>query len=436
MAQDFSAEVYDFLTEDDEPRACEAIPEEACTEVPENFTANVANGSLTKLAEQLVSPSLTLPWILQALGSPAYLIGALVPIKNIGSLLPQLFVSGSIRKKAIRKYYWVVAALVQGLCMLGSGLAVLSLKGNLVSWIIVLLLLLFSAASGVASVSFKDVVGKTIPKGSRGQMLSYRSTFGGILSLVAGALWVFLLKDIHDSWLYAGLFFSAGVLWLLAAFIFYLIQEQPGATKGGRNPVQEAKKGWQFIKSDTGYRRFLITRSLLMAIPLVQPFYVVWAKQNTSIAWQGLGALILINAIAQIVSSPFWGKLADRSTPQVMRYASYIALLAGALALAFPFLPHGWQNFYAFLPVFFFNAVAHSGARLGRKTYLVDYAPKEERPTYVSVANTYMGLYTILTLAFGLIATYINLKVQLFFFMGMILLAIASSWRLPRTKSN
>src|SRR5690242_348103 len=88
---------YDFLIEEDEPRACKAIPEEACTNLPFNFTLNVTNGTITKLAEKIISPNLTLAWIMQFFGASAALIGAIVPVKDAGSLLPQLFVSGKIR---------------------------------------------------------------------------------------------------------------------------------------------------------------------------------------------------------------------------------------------------------------------------------------------------------------------------------------------------
>lgn len=58
--------VYDFITVDDEGRTCEAIPESACRQAPRNFVFNVMNGSATKLAEQLASPGLVLPWLLAA----------------------------------------------------------------------------------------------------------------------------------------------------------------------------------------------------------------------------------------------------------------------------------------------------------------------------------------------------------------------------------
>jgi len=117
---------------------------------------------------------------------------------------------------------------------------------TLVSYAIVFLLLLFSIASGVGSVSFKDVTGKTVPKGERGQMLSYRSTFGGCLALIAGGTLVFFLKGEDSKWLYVALFAIAALLWIFASFIFSAIKEQPGSTEGGRTPLGR-NKNWSFL---------------------------------------------------------------------------------------------------------------------------------------------------------------------------------------------
>ena len=106
---------YELLTDDD--RSCEAIPDSACKEAPGNFVLNASNGSLTKLAEQIASPSLVLPWFLSALGAPSSFSGFLVPIHKGGSLLPQLAVSGRIRAFSVRKWFWVGAGVIQSLAL-------------------------------------------------------------------------------------------------------------------------------------------------------------------------------------------------------------------------------------------------------------------------------------------------------------------------------
>jgi hypothetical protein len=99
---DLVERVYDFITEDDEGRTCEGIPDSTCHEAPQNLVLNV-NGSTTKLAEQMASPGLVLPWLFSSIGAPTALAGLLVPVKQAGSLLPQLAVAGRIRAYPKRK---------------------------------------------------------------------------------------------------------------------------------------------------------------------------------------------------------------------------------------------------------------------------------------------------------------------------------------------
>lgn len=423
---------YDFLTEEDEPRACKAIPEEACTNVPKNFSLNIANGTLTKLAEKIISPNLTLAWIMDFFGASSAMIGALVPVKDAGSLLPQLAVSGKIRSFAIRKYFWAVSALVQAFAWLAAAGHIFFGNENSLPIVLLILLAVFSFASGVASVAYKDVIGKTIPKNTRGQMLSYRSTFGGILSLVAGVVLVFFIQQEADKYIYGFMFLFAAALWFVASALFFMINEEKGATEGGRNPLQEVKAGINLIKDEKNFRIFLFTRALLMAVPLLQPFYVLVAKDIEDTNWSLLGYLIIVNGLANVISSPFWGKIADQSATRLMRISSFIAIGGGVFALLFYFASDWNLGFYAFLPVFFINGIAYSGARLSRKTYLVDYAPDDNRATYVSVANTFIGLFTIVAAGFGVVAQVFGLPAQIIFFMCLLVMAVVLSFRLKR----
>lgn len=423
---------YDFLVEEDEPRACKAIPEDACSNVPKNFMLNVINGTLTKLAERIISPSLTLAWIMDFFGASSALIGALIPVKDAGSLLPQLAVSGKIRSFAIRKYFWAVSALVQAFAWLAASGFIFFGKEDSTPLVLLILLAVFSIASGVASVAYKDVIGKTIPKNTRGQMLSYRSTFGGILSLIAGVFLVFFIQEDADKSIYGFMFLFAATLWFIASIIFFMIKEERGATDGGRNPLQEIKAGMKLIKNETNFRNFLFTRALLMAVPLLQPFYVLVAKDIDDTNWSLLGYLIVVNGLANVLSSPFWGKIADQSATRLMRISACIAIGGGVFALLFYFASDWNLGFYVFLPVFFINGIAYSGARLSRKTYLVDYAPEDNRATYVSVANTFIGLFTIVAAGFGLVAELFGLPAQIIFFISLLVLAIVLSFRLKK----
>ncbi|MFC0262761.1 MFS transporter [Fontibacter flavus] len=425
-----ASKTYELITDEGEERACEAISERACKETPGNFFKNVFSGSLSKLAEQLVSPGTTLPWILAALGVPNLFTGALVPIKDAGSLLPQLFVSAKIRAYAIRKWFWVIPALIQAMSLAAMAFVVLGTEGKTAGILILSLLLIFSLASGVASISFKDVVGKTIPKGKRGQLLAMRATLGGVLTLASG---VFILQDLEggqDQNMLFWLVMAGALLWVLSAFLFALIAEEKGATEGGRTPVKELKNAWKFWKEDSNLRRFIFTRGFLMAIPLAQPFFVVLGKDELGSELDNLGIMVIAAGIANIVSSPFWGRFADHSSRNLMVWVSILGMVNISLMALFPFWPDSLQNIYVFAALFLIQVMAHGGARLSRKTYLVDFAPEKERPLYVSLSNTMIGVFTLLAAGLGSLSSLFGVQAMLSVFVALLGIGLFLAFRL------
>ena len=52
----------------------------------------------------------------------------------------------------------------------------------------------------------------------------------------------------------------------------------------------------------------------------------------------------------------------------------------------------------------FLIGLAHTGIRIGRKTYLVDMAPADRRASYVAVSNTLIGVVLLAFGAVGLLA--------------------------------
>ncbi|KAB2809964.1 MFS transporter [Phaeocystidibacter luteus] len=425
---------YELLTED-ETRSCDAISEEACKEVPGNFSWIVANGSLTKLAEQLISPKVTLPWLFDFLMVPQSLLGLIVPIRDAGSLLPQLAVAGFIRSRAKRKWFWVGAAIVQALAMFASIWALTWESPMLSGLWILFMLLVFSIASGVGSVSFKDVSAKVIPKGQRGQMLAARSWIGGILGLAAGAYLIFFVKDKSEL-LFTVLFGAAGFLWLGGAFTYSMVKEYSGAMEGGRTPIQSWKSGVAVFKRESNFRRFIYTRALLMALPLSIPFMVSVGRSVTDGAFSALGALIVATGLAQVVSSNIWGIQADKSAPRVMLISSLVAVGSVLYVVIFPYFPDSWQSVWTFAPALFTIGVAYSGAKISRKTYLMDIAPSSDRPTWVSMANTSMGIATLVAAGIGTLAALWDAQIQLVLYSVLILGGGMLSQRLSNNRTS
>lgn len=400
----FSEQIYETMFDETEDRACLDISEGECHEAPNNFVLNVANGAATKLGEQLASPDITIPWMLSALGVPPLFSGVLVPIRRAGSLLPQLAASGMIRRLPVRKRAWVVAGFAQTAALALMALSAAVLNGVALGIAVTALLLVFSVASGVESIAYKDVLAKTTPKGRRGRLLAARSTIGGALTLAAGVVLFLGFRGAETRLPYLLLIGGAAVLFGISVLLFSRIFEEAGATDGGRTPIAELKQAWTVFRSDGPFRRFVGARVLLLVVALVQPFYVLASRAITGESFGALASFVIAAGVGGMLGGPLWGKLADRAADRAMVLGGVIATGVAVYALAFRFFPPELQRFYLLAPIFVVNAIAYAGIRLGRKTWLVDYAPAEERPLYVSLANTLVGVGMLAGAVLGLIA--------------------------------
>ena len=425
--------VAEALLDDAEPRACDALPGEACTVVPGNAAWNVVSGAFSKLGEQLSSPGTVLPWILATVGAPSAFTALLVPVKDAGSLLPQLAVAGTLRAKARRAPWWVGAAAVQTIALALMALAVALADGTAAGMAIIAALAAFSVASGVASVAFKDVMAKTVPEGGRGRVLAWRSTVGGLLGVAAG-LGLTLVVDGADARApYVLLIAGAAGCFAGATLSFARIREEPGHRKGGRNALDEARVGLRLLRSVPGFRAFVTARALLLAVPLALPFLTVFGREHVDASLGGLGVFVAANALAASLASPAWGRAADLAAHRTMALGGAISVLAVgyAFTLAWGPVPEEWRSAWTYVPAFLLAGVGYAGVRLGRKTYLVDAPPNDDRPTWVAVANTSIGGATLIGAAVGATAAWWGASGALVVFSVLTLVGCAAAWRLP-----
>lgn len=427
--------LYGLITGDEDARVCKDIPAEACTDVPSNFFVHLLSTLATKIGDELASAKLVLVWLMTALGAPAYLIGLLVPIRESGSLVPQLLVARYIREHPVRKWFWVAGSVLQGGAVLAMAAVALTLSGAAGGWAVIALLVLFSLARGICSVAYKDVLGKTVPKTRRGTLMGYSAALAGIATVAVGA-WAKLGAGASgDAAFFIAMLTGAGLLWLIAAGLFAGLHERPGSTEGGGNAFTEAVKSLGLLRTDALFRHFVTTRALLLSTALSLPFYVVLAREQTGGGVGALGLLIIASGLAASLSAPVWGRLADRSARLVMVAGGLVAAGLGAAAFALTRPEGPWvPGEYKFAALFLVMGIAHSGVRLGRKTYLVDLATAETRAAYVALSNTVIGVLMLLGGLFGVLAQAMGTRGVILVLAAMALLAAFSAWRLEEVE--
>ncbi|SIO01712.1 Major Facilitator Superfamily protein [Rhodovulum sp. ES.010] len=396
-ADSLAETAFDLLTGDSAapPRD---ITEGARAVEPGSFLRHALSLSLSKLSDGLIDPKLVLSWLMGTLGAPAALVGLLVPVREAGALLPQLFTAPRIRAMGRRKWAWAGGAAGQGLAALAILWAALTLEGWAAGAAIVAALTVLAVARSVCSVSYKDVLGKTVDKARRGTVTGLAGSVAAAGVLVFAGL---LLSGIFARVdLVVGAIGLAGVFWLLAAFVFATIREEdaPGEAAEGIGLSQLA-----LLWRDAGLGRFVLARVLLLPTALAPPYIVLLAGQAGDDRFGALGALVLASSLAGLVSSWVWGRLADRSSRLVLAFSGAVA--AGFLGLAVALDTAGLMGTVWAAPgVLFGLMIAYQGVRLGRSTYLVDMAPNDNRAAYTAVANTTVGVALLAAGGFGAVA--------------------------------
>lgn len=367
-----TTEIFEDLTgADKEVRASES----------RNGLRHMASLSMTKIADGLIDPKLVLSWLAGSLGVPAAITGLFVPIREAGALLPQILMAGRVEAMAHRKWAWVAGSVGQGLMAALICLSALLLQGWVAGVAMAGALAVFAVSRALCSVSYKDILGKTVAKRRRGAVTGVAGSAASLAVLAFAGLLIFGIgRETGPVVIAIGL---TACLWLGAAALFSTLEEKASEAGGDGKSFDLSP-----LREDAQFRRFIATRGALTVTALAPPYFVLLGGGQGAL--QGLGALLLASSAASFVSSYIWGRLADRSSRWVLALSGFVA--AGFMGLGVGLDLAGLAGPVWVVPAVLFGVmVAYHGVRQGRSTYLVDMSPEDARSSYAALANTLIG---------------------------------------------
>lgn len=359
-----------------------------------NGLRHIFSLSLTKIADGLIDPKLVLSWLLGVLGAPGSIVALLVPLREAGALLPQVLLAPWLEQRKQRRWMWVAGSAGQGLMAVGIAASAIFLQGWAAGLAICILLAALAVFRAACSVSYKDILGKTVGQTKRGAVTGMAGSVASIAVLVFAGLMLSGLIQTKAAVIAA--IALAACLWIAAAVIFSTLNEDDSTpqTDTGLHRFRDV------IREDANLRRFILVRGLLTATALAPPFLAVMTTQGDDNNLRTLGALLVASAAAGFVSSYAWGWLADRSSRLMLLAAGLLGALAMAAGVAANLA--GWAQTTAIIPgVLFVLMVAYHGVRQARSTYLVDISPEDRRTVNSAVANLAIGIILLLAGAFG-----------------------------------
>jgi len=368
-----------------------------------NGAIHAVSLALTKTADGLIDPKLVLSWLLTALGAPGAMIGALVPVREAGALLPQLALARRVEASPRRKRFWAVGSAVQGLAALGIAAAALLWEGAAAGAAIVACLAVLAVARSASSVSYKDALARTVAKRRRGAVTGLAASVASVSVFGVGLLMATGPFEVAVAPL-AAIVAAAGAAFLVAALIFMALREPADDGEGSEDDDGSLAALVDPILTDAQLRLFVLSRAALAVTALAPPFIVMLSAASGRTALDQLGPLVMASTLASVLASYVWGRLSDRSSRRTLMAAGALGAAVFAGVGAVGLTQGGLGGALGAAAAIFVAQIAYEGVRAGRKLHLTDMAEDAFRARYTALSNTLIGVALLAGGGFGLAA--------------------------------
>lgn len=389
-----AASLYERLIHS-ESGSAEDIDESVRSRIPGNGLRLMASQTMQGIGDQVVNAKTVLPWLLNAVGAPGAFLAFLVPVRESGSMLPQAALTPWVRRLRARKWAWVIGAAAQALATGAMALAALGARGWFAGSTILVALAVFALGRSLCSLASKDVLGRTIPKGQRGQISGIVTVLSGGVALTLGLGLQLWGGDVGPE-LLGALLLGAALTWVVGLLIFATLLEPESTPEDPSDDPGWLHRSWQLLSDDRTFRRFVAVRALLLVSALSPPFVVAIGVANQGSGISGLGLFVMAQGVASLVGGRIFGRLADKSSRLLMVWCAIGASAAITAFLLLLLIASVRESAWLYPATYLVLALVHLGTRLARKTYVVDVAEGDQRTEYVAVANSAMGVLLLL----------------------------------------
>lgn len=345
-----------------------------------NFLGGLWHGAFLAVAVALTQPTTVISSFVADLTGSTVWVGGLSTVLVIASTLPQLFIARWIENRKRKMPYLLLGIYLRVISWGILAWMIVSIGANkpeTLAWVLIIMLAVFYAGGGLASIPYTDIIGKVIPSERRGAFFGGKQALAGPLAVGAAFIAQRILENIAYPDNYAFLFGLASLVLGIASLGFWMIVEPSAPDK--EVLVRPWNEYWTQLKSARLKLKQLVIIELLTGFSLMSlPFYVVFARDEMNAPLEAAGWYLLAQVLGGVLANLIWAQLVDRAGSRKMLAAcalvsTLIPLLAVGLA------PFGWS---ALLIVFFLVGAIVSGRSVGFQSALLEVAPDEERPTF------------------------------------------------------
>ncbi|MEZ4639376.1 MAG: MFS transporter [Caldilineaceae bacterium] len=355
-----------------------------------NFTVNVLDIMFITLGFSMISRDTVIPVLMSTLTDSKIAIGLIPALWAMGYYLPQLLMANFTEGLRYKKPFVVlVSGIGERLPYLAMALAVWLWAADRPTWAVVVILgglLTASAAAGIATPAWYDMIAKVIPVHRRGIWSGTGRSLGAGLGIIGAYFVGRILVAFPYPNNYAILFLIAS-FWIILSWVALTLNREPPSehVKPKMTTRQYLRKLPSVLRRNPNYSRYLISRSTIQLGAMAAGFYMVYGVERFAIDGATIGALTSVIIGTQAVMNLVWGSLGDRlGHKTVLMTGAFV--LATASLLAWQAQSVLWIGVVLFLLGSFLAADAVSALNI-----ILEFCAPEDRPTYIGLTNTLLA---------------------------------------------
>jgi len=366
-----------------------------------NFRSFLWHSIFLALATNFMDVDTIIPSMLIKAGGTSVHLGILTAIMIGGTRIFQLIFASYLSKRTFKKKFLligvnlrVLSLIVLGIIFYKSG----TFNGDLLIFMIFLLISVFSLSGSYSAISYNDILGKSIIQESRKYFFALKQIVSSTGIFISAWIVRHLIKRLEYPDNYALLFIIAGILLLTASLGFWNVREAYYKSIQRKNIIDFFRLIPSEIKTNPNLKNYLlIINSLGLGLSIL-PFLILFAKENFSLSYALIGNILLFKVIGMLTGSLTYYKIAHKiNYKTLLKFSLIIGGILPILALSLSTS----QFLYQFL--FIFSGIFFAVYKISSDGVLMEISTNENRTLYTGIA----GAGNLLTVLFPLVAGFL-----------------------------
>jgi Na+/melibiose symporter-like transporter len=377
-----------------------------------NFIALVLEWGVFGGGQSFANPATVMPSFLNLLGAPAIVLGLLPTLQSAAWLLPQLFIARSVSNIPYKKPFIMVMSTAGRLSILLLAALVLftgaqPASAGLLIAMTLLAVVVFWVSNGLTYVPWFDLIGRMIPSAMQGRLLGTGQALFSLFGFGAGIVveWVLGAGGMAFPANFASLFLISGLVSAGAVgFLFFLRENRSDSAASAPAWRDYFGKLIKVIQRDAAYRRHILTRlAYTLFLLIANPFYMVYALDRLNLPAQVAGRYTSIGVAGAVLASVIFARINERyGSRQVIWAGAGTSVLIPISALLIPqFVTDPLWLAWVYALVFFLNNFVSTSFMPGWLSYVSGLASQDERPAYLGLTSTLIGISSMVFSALG-----------------------------------